>query len=137
MLDLMPQFISTFGASAFIMSPLFDLLLVGVAVMLIIAFFKLTQADSFFRNLLAGYGLFELLRSSFNSFFSAPSPSTFVPIHVHPEEMNVRPSHRPVSHIHVHHSAPSSGSFHRHSVFSPQSSHVERHPGPGRMHGHD
>lgn len=69
--SLIPQMTQTFGASAVVMSPLFELFLIAVAILLIIAFFKYTEANSFFRNLMAGYGLFELLKNGFNYLFSS------------------------------------------------------------------
>lgn len=122
--SLIPQMTQTFGSSAIIMSPLFELFLLVVAVLLIIAFFRYTQANSFWRDVLTGYGLFELLKNGFNYLFTSNQnqngrivePQNI--IHVHPSSQglfnNPHCANRHNSVIHVHHKNRHNGSFHTH-----------------------
>ncbi len=99
---LLAQMSQTFGASAVLMSPLFDLFLLAAAVLLIISFFKYTEPNSAIRNFMTGYGLFELLRNGFNYLFVSNQTQSPV-IHTRSSPGFFPPaSYRPA--IHGHHS---------------------------------
>ena len=64
----LPSFINTFGASTTLLSPIFNLLLLSVAVILVLSLLNNTQPNSWIRNAFAGYGVLSLFGSLFDLF---------------------------------------------------------------------
>jgi hypothetical protein len=64
----LPSFINTFGASTTLLSPIFNLLLLSVAVILVLSLLNNTQPNSWIRSAFAGYGVLSLFGSLFDLF---------------------------------------------------------------------
>jgi|LauGreDrversion4_2_1035121.scaffolds.fasta_scaffold100110_2 hypothetical protein len=129
----LPSFINTFGASTTLLSPIFNLLLLSVAVILVLSLLNNTQPNSWIRNAFAGYGVLSLFGSLFDLFNRgdnyprqsqcAPQPCTrpcFFPngrVHPHPQE---HPISGGTSHAHFSESSnPPQRNYHQRCSHSP------------------
>lgn len=137
----LPSFVKTFGASTTLLSPIFNLLLLSVAVVLILSLLNNTQPNSWIRNVFAGYGALSMF-SSLLDLFNTNNNSPYQPVRQYaPPPRGQYFFQNEGCHHHPNEYPMSRGNQHTH--FSESSNHPERnhhqHPSQSpsyNFHGH-